>query len=169
MNREQRRAQLKGLNKQFKGFNITDGVLVIPVEGKEPVELNVNDFETVYALVNMVTDFNNITVTYAEELEKANNAGNDLDKTNIVMGVYLKVLGNFKEQMETIFGVGAVQHIFGVRTPMPAAIAEFIEDLTPVINLIGATQKLDTVTTPQTASSNTIHLADYNENRSGNV
>ena len=78
MNREQRRAMLKNVNKKFTGFDLTAGTLKIPVkvnvEQKDELQLNLNDYNTFSALYNMYLMFTNIEENYKKLFDEADNA-----------------------------------------------------------------------------------------------
>ena len=123
MNREQRRAMLKNVNKKFTGFDLTDGTLKIPVkvdgEQKDELQLNLNDYNTFSALYNMYLMFTNIEETYKELFDEADNAPTQMDKVKKTMQAYQTIINDFTNAVDELFGEGASFKIFGVKTPMP--------------------------------------------------
>ena len=139
MNREQRRAMLKNVNKKFTGFDLTDGTLKIPVkvngEQKDELQLNLNDYNTFSALYNMYLMFTNIEENYKELFDEADNAPTQMDKVKKTMKAYQTIINNFTNYIDDLFGDGASFKIFGVKTPMPSALVDFLDGLQPVLEL----------------------------------
>ena len=139
MNREQRRAMLKNVNKKFTGFDLTDGTLKIPVkvdgEQKDELQLNLNDYNTFSALYNMYLMFTNIEDTYKELFDEADNAPTQMDKVKKTMQAYQTIINDFTKSVDDLFGDGASFKIFGVKTPMPSALVDFLDGLQPVLEL----------------------------------
>lgn len=139
MNREQRRAMLKNVNKKFTGFDLTDGTLKIPVkvngEQKDELHLNLNDYNTFSALYNMYLMFTNIEENYKELFDEADNAPTQMDKVKKTMQAYQTIINDFTNAVDELFGDGASFKIFGVKTPMPSALVDFLDGLQPVLEL----------------------------------
>lgn len=139
MNREQRRAMLKNVNKKFTGFDLTDGTLKIPVkvdgEQKDELQLNLNDYNTFSALYNMYLMFTNIEDNYKELFDEADNAPTQMDKVKKTMQAYQTIISDFTKSVDDLFGEGASFKIFGVKTPMPSALVDFLDGLQPVLEL----------------------------------
>lgn len=139
MNREQRRAMLKNVNKKFTGFDLTDGTLKIPVkvdgEQKDELHLNLNDYNTFSALYNMYLMFTNIEETYKELFDEADNAHTQMEKVKKTMQAYQTIIKDFTSIIDELFGEGASFKIFGVKTPMPSALVDFLDGLQPVLEL----------------------------------
>ena len=139
MNREQRRAMLKNVNKKFTGFDLTDGTLKIPVkvngEQKDELHLNLNDYNTFSALYNMYFMFTNIEENYKELFDEADNAPTQMDKVKKTMQAYKTIINDFTNSIDELFGEGASFKIFGVKTPMPSALVDFLDGLQPVLEL----------------------------------
>lgn len=139
MNREQRRAMLKNVNKKFTGFDLTDGTLKIPVkvdgEQKDELQLNLNDYNTFSALYNMYLMFTNIEENYKELFDEADNAPTQMDKVKKTMQAYQTIINDFTKSVDNLFGDGASFKIFGVKTPMPSALVDFLDGLQPVLEL----------------------------------
>ena len=139
MNREQRRAMLKNVNKKFTGFDLTDGTLKIPVkvngEQKDELQLNLNDYNTFSALYNMYLMFTNIEENYKELFDEADNAPTQMDKVKKTMQAYQTIINDFTKSIDELFGDGASFKIFGVKTPMPSSLVDFLDGLQPVLEL----------------------------------
>ena len=139
MNREQRRTMLKNVNKKFTGFDLTDGTLKIPVmvdgEKKHELSLNLNDYDTFSSLYNMYLMFTNIDENYKELFDEANEAQTDMQKVIKTMTAYKTIIKDFTASIDELFGDGASYKIFGVKTPMPSALVEFLDGLQPIIEL----------------------------------
>ena len=139
MNREQRRAMLKNVNKKFTGFDLTDGTLKIPVkvngEQKDELQLNLNDYNTFSALYNMYLMFTNIEENYKELFDEADNAPTQMDRVKKTMKAYQTIMNDFTNAIDELFGDGASFKIFGVKTPMPSALVDFLDGLQPVLEL----------------------------------
>ena len=139
MNREQRRAMLKNVNKKFTGFDLTDGTLKIPVkvngEQKDELHLNLNDYNTFSALYNMYFMFTNIEENYKDLFDEAANAPTRMDKVKKTMQAYQAIIKDFICAIDDLFGDGASFKIFGVKTPMPSALVDFLDGLQPVLEL----------------------------------
>lgn len=136
MNREQRRAQLKGLSKKFDGFDLTTGVLEIPIKGSdETVTMDVLDYDSLYNLVMMSERFANINEVYKEDFVRIDSIENTTKKQIELFKLYRVIIRDFLESIDGIFGIGASNKIFGGRVPMPQLIGEFLEDLTPVVQV----------------------------------
>lgn len=139
MNREQRRAMLKNVNKKFTGFDLTDGTLKIPVkvdgEQKDELHLNLNDYDTFSALYNMYLMFTNIEENYKELFDEADNAPTQMDKVKKTRQAYQTIIKDFVKSVDELFGEGASFRIFGVKTPMPSALVDFLDGLQPVLEL----------------------------------
>ena len=139
MNREQRRAMLKNVNKKFTGFDLTDGTLKIPVkvngEQKDELQLNLNDYNTFSALYNMYLMFTNIEDNYKELFDEADNAPTQMDKVKKTMQAYQTIINDFTKSIDELFGDGASFKIFGVKTPMPSSLVDFLDGLQPVLEL----------------------------------
>ena len=139
MNREQRRAMLKNVNKKFTGFDLTDGTLKIPVkvngEQKDELHLNLNDYNTFSALYNMYLMFTNIEENYKELFDEADNAPTQIEKVKKTMQAYQTIINDFTKSIDELFGEGASFKIFGVKTPMPSALVDFLDGLQPVLEL----------------------------------
>ena len=139
MNREQRRAMLKNVNTKFTGFDLTDGTLKIPVkvngEPKDESPLNLNDYNTFSPLYNMYLMFTNIEENYKELFDEADNAPTQMDKVKKTMQAYQTIINDFTNAVDELFGEGASFKIFGVKTPMPSALVDFLDGLQPVLEL----------------------------------
>ena len=139
MNREQRRAMLKNVNKKFTGFDLTDGTLKIPIkvngEQKDELQLNLNDYNTFSALYNMYLMFTNIEDNYKELFDDADNAPTQMEKVKKTMQAYKTIINDFTKSIDELFGDGASFKIFGVKTPMPSALVDFLDGLQPVLEL----------------------------------
>lgn len=139
MNREQRRAMLKNVNKKFTGFDLTDGTLKIPVkvngEQKDELQLNLNDYNTFSALYNMYLMFTNLEDTYKELFDEADNAPTQMEKVKKTMQAYKTIINDFTKSIDELFGDDASLKIFGVKTPMPSALVDFLDGLQPVLEL----------------------------------
>lgn len=139
MNREQRRAMLKNVNKKFTGFDLTDGTLKIPVkvngEQKDELHLNLNDYNTFSTLYNMYLMFTNIEANYKDLFDEAYNAPTQIDQVKKTMQAYQTIINDFTHLIDKLFGDGASFKIFGVKTPMPSALVDFLDGLQPVLEL----------------------------------
>ena len=139
MNREQRRAMLKNVNKKFTGFDLIDGTLKIPVKvngvQKDELQLNLNDYNTFSALYNMYLMFTNIEGFYKDLFDEADNAPTQMDKVKKTMQAYQTIINDFTNAIDRLFGEGASFKIFGVKTPMPSALVDFLDGLQPVLEL----------------------------------
>lgn len=139
MNREQRRALLKNVNKKFTGFDLTDGTLKIPVkvngEQKNELQLNLNDYDTFSALYNMYLMFTNIEETYKELFDEADSAPTEMQRVTKTMAAYKSIIADFTHAIDDLFGEGSSLKIFGVKTPMPSALVDFLDGLQPVLEL----------------------------------
>ena len=104
MNREQRRAMLKNVNKKFTGFDLTDGTLKIPVKvngaQKDELHLNLNDYNTLSALYNMYLMFTNIEENYKELFDEADNAPTQMDKVNKTRQAYQTIINDFTNAID---------------------------------------------------------------------
>lgn len=162
MNREQRRAQLKDLSKKFSGFNITRGVVDIPVGDGASVKLDTMNYDTIYYLSELVDRFGHIEETYADEFKEIDSV-NESRKQFATVKLYKKIITEFCETVEKIFGEGSVILLFGNTAPMPQAIAEFLEDLAPIISLLPRFVETDVKSSPVALQGG------YSSEREGNV
>ena len=51
------------------------------------------------------------------------------------MTAYKTIIKDFTASIDELFGEGASYKIFGVKTPMPSALVEFLDGLQPIIEL----------------------------------
>lgn len=129
MNREQRRAALKQAGK-IKGFDITKGVLEIDIANSdEKLTVDVMDFGVTSALYDLYHKFSNMQETYKEDYEVAFGEEKNIDAKFALMK---KIVMDFSEAVEAIFGEGACTKLFGHKYPQVVQIAEFVEDFKPV-------------------------------------
>lgn len=65
-------------------------------------------------------------------------AVNDYDNKIVRHSIrlYKKVISDFTIHVDAVFGDGATMKIFGNKSPMPNSIAEFIEDISPVVEAL---------------------------------
>lgn len=163
MNREQRRAQLKDLSKKFTGFNITSGVVDIPV-GTDGTKLQFDtmNYDTIYYLSELVDKFSHIEETYADDFKKVEEA-DESRRQFATVKLYKKIITDFCEVVEHIFGEGSVVILFGNTAPMPQVIAEFLEDLAPIVAVLPRFAETDTKTSPVALPGG------YSSEREGNV
>lgn len=134
MNRAQRRAALKQ-SRLAKGFDATKGTLDVPIAGSnEKITVDVMDFEVVSSIMELIHKFSNVQEYYKEDYEKAFNT-QDADGYAVFMFAK-KLVTDFSEYTDKIFGEDACKKIFGHKYPQFVQIQEFIEDFTPVAQAI---------------------------------
>lgn len=134
LNREQRRAQLKQLSKKFSGIDITKGTLAIPIKGSDDsIILDMMNFNTIYYLMELSEKFSDIQSAYSEDFDNIDKIVDNSKKSMALIRLYKKVIDDFTLCIDKVFGEGATLKIFGNEAPMPQAIGEFIEDLSPVL------------------------------------
>lgn len=171
MNREQRRAQLKQLGKKFSGLDITKGTIDIPIRGGEDhVTLDLMSFDTIYYLSEMIEKFTDPQSAYGEDFTAIDSIKDKSKRTFATVRVYKKIIDDFTYSVDKIFGVGATKRIFDNEAPMPQGIAEFIEDLTPILQAISTliTNESSDVSNVQSVLSSSINTK-YSGDRLGNV
>ena len=135
MNREQRRAALRQ-SKKVTGFDTTQDTLEVSVAGSdEKLVVDTFDMGVIFAIHDLVYNFADIETTYKEDYEKAFAPNGDIEAKYQLMK---KVVTDFSESVENIFGEDSAKKIFGHKYPHPVQISEFIEDFTPVAQAIFA-------------------------------
>lgn len=170
MNREQRRAQIKQLGKKFSGLDITKGILDIPIGDGDHVTLDLMNFDTIYYLSEMAEKFSDLQSSYAEDFNAIDSIKDNTKKSMAIVRVYKKVIDDFTGYVDRVFGVGATKRIFGNEAPMPQAIGEFIEDLSPILQAVSTliTNESNDVSTVQSVLSSS-NITKYSGDRLGNV
>lgn len=137
MNREQRRAQrretLKKLNRAH-GFSVSkDGVIEIPIaESDDKLVVDTTDFAVTSALYDLFHKFGNIEQSYKEEYDKAFSTPDDEGGIDAKFQLMKKIIYDFSDYVDQIFGEGACIKIFGHKYPQVVQISEFIEDFKPI-------------------------------------
>lgn len=171
LNREQRRAQLKQLGKKFNGLDITKGTLDIPIRGSdEVIKLDLMNFDTIYYLSEMSEKFSDLQGSYSEDFDTIDSIQDNVKKSMALIRVYKKIIDDFAYYVDKIFGVGATKRIFGNEAPMPQAIGEFIEDLSPVLQAVSTlvSNENSNVSNVQSILSSS-NVTKYSGDRLGNV
>lgn len=164
MNREQRRAQLKALGSRFKGFDMTSGVLEVPIRGKEEtLKIDMMDYNVIYNLVELSEKFSNIEEAYEEEFTHIDSIKEDMKKATALFKIYKVIIDDFVDYVDKTFGDGSAKLIFGGRAPMPQLIMEFLEDLTPII------QTAISIMNSEVETMTTSKVSKYSASREGNV
>ena len=79
--------------------------------------------------------FTNIEDNYKELFDEADNAPTQMDKVKKTMQAYQTIINDFTNAIDELFGEGASFKIFGVKTPMPSALVDFLDGLQPVLEL----------------------------------
>ena len=134
MNREQRRAAMKRAGK-IKGFDITKGTLEVDIANSdEKLIVDVLDFGVTSALYDLYKKFSNMREAYKEDYDAAFAEG--ADNIDAKFNLMKKIIFDFSEAVDNIFGEDACMKIFGHRYPQVVQIAEFIEDFKPVASAI---------------------------------
>ena len=171
LNRVQRRAQLKQLGKKFSGIDVTKGTLDIPISGSdEVIKLDLMNFDTIYYLSEMSEKFSDSQSSYAEDFDAIDNIKDNSKKSIALIKVYKKVIDDFAYYVDKVFGDGATKLIFGNESPMPQAIGEFIEDLSPVMQAVSTLVQNENsnVSNVQSILSSS-NVTKYSGDRLGNV
>lgn len=138
MNREMRRAQLKNLSKKFPGFDISRGILDLPIKNSsETVTVDLMNFDTIYYLSEMSARFTNTRAFYKDDFAKIEDAPEDA-KSFLTIRLYKKIITEFTDYVDKIFGEDATKRIFGNKAPMPQAIGEFIQSINPILEALPA-------------------------------
>lgn len=171
MNREQRRAQIKQLGKKFSGLDITKGTLDIPINASgDFVTLDLMNFDNIYYLSEMAEKFSDLQGSYAEDFDAIDSIKDNVKKSMALIRVYKKIIDDFAGYIDKLFGVGATKRIFGNETPMPQAIGEFIEDLSPVLQAVSTliSNENNSASNVQSILSSS-NITKYSGDRLGNV
>lgn len=171
LNREQRRAQLKQLGKKFSGIDVTKGTLDIPIRGSdEVIKLDLMNFDTIYYLSEMSEKFSDLQGSYSEDFDAIDSIQDNVKKSMALIRVYKKIIDDFAYYVDKVFGVGATKRIFGNEAPMPQAIGEFIEDLSPVLQAVSTlvSNENSNVSNVQSILSSS-NVTKYSGDRLGNV
>lgn len=164
MNREQRRAKLKQLGRHFDGFDITTGIIELPIKGTDKkLKLDLYDFETIATLSDMVYNFQNSASIYPEEYKATQEEKDPSKLLHAQVMYYRKIIASFSESINHLFGANAVVDIFGNKTPMPQVIAEFLDDFIPIVEVI------KTINDDNPQSTQNPQLLNYSADRIGNV
>lgn len=170
MNREQRRAQLKQLGKKFNGLDITKGTLDIPIsDSSETLTLDLMNFDTIFYLTEMADKFSNLQEYYKEDFEEVDSIQDKTKKSLALVRLYKKVINDFVFYVDNVFGDGATKKIFGNTAPMPQTIAEFIEDLSPVVQAISSVMSSETENSSVSSILSSSNAVKYSGDRLGNV
>lgn len=168
MNREQRRAQIKQLGKKFSGLDVTKGTLDIPITGSDDVvTLDLMNFDTIYYLSEMSEKFSDLQSSYSEDFNAIDNIQDNVRKSMALIRVYKKVIDDFTYYVDKVFGVGATKNIFGNEAPMPQAIGEFIEDLSPILQAVSTLVSNENSNVQSVLSSS--NITKYSGDKLGNV
>lgn len=143
MNREQRRAALRQASK-IKGFDITKGTLEVSIANSdEKLVVDVMDAGVMFAFHDMYHKFSHLEETYKDEYEKA-FANND-DSLDAKFMLMRKIITDFSEAVDNIFGEDSCKKLFGHKYPQLVQIKEFIEDFGPVARAIIASSGIDSL------------------------
>lgn len=166
MNREQRRAQLKQLGKKFNGIDVTRGTIEIPIgNNSENLTVDLMNYDTIYYLSEIADKFSNLEEYYKDDFDNIDSIENKSRKSMALIKLYKKIIDDFTVSVDKIFGDDATKKIFGNNAPMPQAIAEFIEDLSPVLTAISTMMNSETNSINNTSSN----FNKYSGDRLGNV
>lgn len=170
MNREQRRAQLKQLGKKFSGIDVTKGTLDIPVGNGDKVTLDLMSFDTIYYFSEMIEKFMDVPSAYGEDFNAIDNISDKSKRTFATIRVYKKIIDDFTFYVDKVFGDGATNRIFGNEAPMPQGIAEFMEDLYPILQAISTlfVDENSSVSNVQSILSSS-NVTKYSGDRLGNA
>lgn len=140
LNREQRRAQLKALNKKFQGIDIERETLTVPIKGsKETLKVDLTNFKVLYHMNKMCQLFGHIEELYPEEYAAAVSKTNESDKVSALLDLYDHVIYDFAGHVDIVFGEGAMEKIFGHRFPMARSVIDFsasIKDVAQAITVL---------------------------------
>lgn len=135
LNREQRRAKLKEMNKKFI-IDVTKGTLELPVKGcDEPLVIDIMNYENYHDLYKLSRKFSNPQKAYSADFD-AMDAEQDMDvKSDMYADLTLKIVKDFASCVDSVFGKGATSKIFGNTAPMPPVMFEFIDEcIIPILD-----------------------------------
>ena len=150
---------------------ITKGTLDIPISGSdEVIKLDLMNFDTIYYLSEMSEKFSDLQSSYAEDFNAIDNITDNTKKSIALIRVYKKVIDDFTYYVDKVFGDGATKLIFGNEAPMPQAIGEFIEDLSPVMQAVSTLVKSEASDNSNVQSIlSSSNVTKYSGDRLGNV
>lgn len=149
MNRAQRRAMLSKQRNERKpmGFDITNDTLEVNIiNSEDTVKVDLLDFGVTEALYTMYTKFSDIEKYYKEDYDKAFGADGNVDARFELMK---RVVHEFSDSVEAIFGEDSCKKIFGHKYPQIVQIAEFIEDFGPIAETIMSAIDVDSLRTEE--------------------
>ena len=142
MNREQRRAQFQVLKKQMKGYSNEDGILRIPIKGKESftLELDTNDFDLSFRWIEAYKKFSEMGTTLSARLEADGFNEDTEDKASsmyLFMSYMRELFLELRKSIDDIFGEGTGDKIWGKGViPNFDGFASFFEVVTPPMQLM---------------------------------
>lgn len=149
MNREQRRAALRQASK-IKGFDITKGTLEVSIANSdEKLVVDVMDADVMFSFHDMYMKFSHLEETYKDEYTAAFADNADPNGKILLMR---KIIYDFSEAIDNIFGKDACEKIFGHKHPQLVQIKEFIEDFAPIAKAIIASSGVDSLAAESAAA-----------------
>lgn len=163
MNREQRRAFRKQITSNIKqlqdiqGFDITTNTLNLPIaDSDETITIDTQDMGVIFSIWDLINKFSNIEESYKEDYTKAFGAEADI---NSKFNFMKKVVTDFSDAVENIFGEGSCKKIFRHKYPNLVQISEFIEDFVPIAKAIIAANNVDIAQFESQGGNNIVPMA----------
>lgn len=108
---------------ELKPIKIQKNIFKIPINDNEFIEINLNDNE-------FLTRLQELKRLTTEEYPKFDNSSTDKNFEDLE--VYCRKIAC---SLDLMFGIGAVHKVFGIEEPTIDALADFIEQLTPYLEL----------------------------------
>lgn len=147
MNREQRRARFREMQKQVRGFDKEGGIIHLPVKGNNgevTIDIDTDDFDVAYKFVAMCTKYENLDGVLKEKIDKLDDYDSETSSAFYVMQVMRDLFLDIRNAIDDVFGEGTGDKIWGAgKIPTFSAIADFFEAVYPVLSIILAKSGMD--------------------------
>lgn len=146
MNREQRRAQFREMQKKVRGFEKEGGVIHLPIKGSNDtvtLDIDTDDFDVAFKFVSMCKKYENLDVVLKEKVANFQDK-DEVSLAFFAMQVMRELFLDIRNNIDEVFGEGTGDKVWGKgKVPTFSAIADFFETVYPVLSIILAKSGLD--------------------------
>lgn len=150
MNREQRRAQFKEMQKRVRGYEKEGGIIHLPINGSNGdviLDIDTNDFDVAYKFVAMCQKYENLDGVLKEKVNKLEDyEDSEISSAFYVMQIMRELFLDIRNNVDEVLGEGTGDKVWGKdKIPTFSAISDFFETLYPVLSIILAKSGMDFV------------------------
>lgn len=148
MNREQRRAKFKEMQKKVRGYEKEGGVIHLPIKGSTGdvvLDIDTDDFDVAFKFISMCKKYENLDNVLKEKVDKLDDYNDsEVSSAFYVMQIMRELFLDIRNNIDDVLGEGTGDKVWGKgKIPTFSAISDFFETIYPVLSIILAKSGMD--------------------------